>query len=48
MELEEIIIKASEIGRYMELRSQGYMCRWSGEGMICMVRPKNWQELVKD
>lgn len=46
MELEEIIISVGDMATYNELRSEGYICRWCGDGMICMVRPKNWQELI--
>ncbi len=34
----QIIIKASEINKYFELKKQGYKTLWAGEGKICLVR----------
>lgn len=48
MELEQIIIDVGDMGQYNELRREGYVCVWCGNGMICMGRPKNWQELIND
>ena len=48
MDLETIIIGIGDIALYNELRSQGYMCRWVGDGMICMGLPKNWEHESED
>ena len=34
----QIIIKASEINKYRELKEKGYKTLWVGEGKICLVR----------
>jgi hypothetical protein len=44
MEWEQQIISADDMITYNKLRDEYWVCRWSGEGKLCMVRPANWQE----
>lgn len=32
----EVIIKHTQIGEYMRLKSEGYRTLWVGNGLICM------------
>jgi len=36
----DIIIKASEMSKYNELKAKGYTTAWVGEGKICLAPPK--------
>lgn len=48
MELEKVIISMNDLRKYNELREQGFVVQWCGEGKLCLVRPKDWQERIKD
>jgi len=34
--VDEIVIRNTEIGRYMSLKAEGYVTLWVGEGKICL------------
>lgn len=36
---DEQIIPGRDVITYLRLRREGYVCAWSGEGRICMVKP---------
>lgn len=35
----QVVIRNTEFNKYNDLKAQGYVTSWVGNGFICMVKP---------